>query len=437
MFAVSIVFLALAGSPCGEAFKPVALALRQNEPAQAAALLETIGPPCSNSSSFHELSGIASTMNGKFGAAADELRLAFSLDPALANDPTLFLGYAQVLLETRQTAKLTAFLSAHQRNLSPPLLFSLGTLFAKYRDYSQAIEYLEKIPAAIADDAALFNLGLACSHLRRFEEARGFYFQAIDRHPAYVEAYFRIGLDFAASGHTRKAIPWLMRARAFAPARPDIAYALIEQLATLGYFDTARQVAVQALSSSPAEPLLMVGQGDVLLAQGAQSEAVTSFEAALKQDPKMVSALVGLARVAVAQGKIEEARGKLMEAAALDPDNPAVNGELGSISFEDGNWVDARGYLSKAWSADQSNPQIALRLARTLERLNRPADASRLLLPLTRVLGDSREFHYELLQIYGQLGKNAEAQKEREQVAALQARSEHSLRFEEPKTYAY
>jgi predicted Zn-dependent protease len=205
----------------------------------------------------------------------------------------------------------------------------------------------------------------------------------------------------------------------------------------LQYFDTARQIAAQALSASPSEPLLLVGQGDVLLAQGAQSEAVTSFEAALQQDPKIVAAFVGLARVAVAQGNTEEARRKLMEAGAIDPENPAVNSELGSFALQDGKWLDAYGYLSKAWSADQSNPDVALRLARSLLQLNRAADALRILQPLTLMLRDSRAFHYELVQIYGQLGKNAEAEKEREQVATLQARSEHSLHFEEPKTYAY
>ena len=127
-------------------------------------------------------------------------------------------------------------------------------MFAKHGEYQRAIKYFRQIPSESADDAVYFNIGLAYSHLHQFEEARKLYFQAIDQHPQYVEAYFRVGLDLAASGDSRKAIPWLFRAREFAPGRADIAYALTEQLVSLQYLDTARQIATEALETSPLIP---------------------------------------------------------------------------------------------------------------------------------------------------------------------------------------
>ena len=139
------------------------------------------------------------------------------MNPELASDPTILLWFTQALLETKQSDRLAAFLKAQQSRLSPPTLFSLGTLFAKHRDYANAIKYLEQIPPELTDDAVYFNLGLAHSHLRQFENARRCYFQAIDKNPDHVESYFRVGLDFASSGDLRKALPWLFRAREFAP----------------------------------------------------------------------------------------------------------------------------------------------------------------------------------------------------------------------------
>jgi predicted Zn-dependent protease len=149
------------------------------------------------------------------------------------------------------------------------------------------------------------------------------------------------------------------------------------------------------------------------------------------------AALLGLARIDLSQGKNEEARRQLQAALSTEPDNPAANGELGSLDMEENNWTGANSHLSKAWSADQSNPNVAVRLARTLEHLNRTTDALRLLRPLATRLGDLPAFHLELAEIYTKLGKSIDAQNERQQLATLQAQSENSLRFEDPKTYAH
>src|ERR1700722_17897770 len=199
MFVVSIVFLALTQTGCEEALKPVASALQRDERANAAVMLDSLRMQCSSSSAFHELAGVTSSLNGNFQSAADDFGSAFTLDPQLVNDPKLVLWYAQALLETNQPTRLTTFLATHQWSPSPPLLFSLGTLFAKHGDYRQSVRCFQQIPPDVADDAVYFNLGLAFSHLRQFDYARKSYFQAIDHHPGHIEAYLHVGLDFAAS----------------------------------------------------------------------------------------------------------------------------------------------------------------------------------------------------------------------------------------------
>ncbi len=382
MFVVPIVLLAFAAGGCEEALKPVVAALQANEPGKANALLDAIRPQCAASSTFHELAGFANELNGNFAGAAQEFQQAFSLDPQTSNNPSVILGYVQALVETNQSARWEGFLAAKQRSLSPPVLFSLGTLFAKHRDYPQAIKYFQQIPAALADDAVYFNLGLAHSRLRQFEDARKCYFHAIDMHPGHVEAYFRVGLDYAASGNLRKALPWLFRARDFAPARPDIAYALIEQLLSLQYLDTAAKVAAEALTANPRDSLLMVADGDVLLVRGNTNDAAANYQNALIVEPKLPDALLGLARVEQGQGNAAEARKNLLNALSIDPENAAVCGELGSIEVHDGDWANAYAHLSKAWSLDQSRLTVALQLAQALQHLERASDALHVLQPL-------------------------------------------------------
>jgi tetratricopeptide (TPR) repeat protein len=400
-------------------------------------MLDALRSQCSAYGSFHEFAGAASELTGNFRMAADELERALTLDRQLSNDPTVFLWFARALLETRQSARLTKFLSALHSPPSPPVLFSLAMLFARHGDYRQAIHYFQQIPPQLADDAVYFNIGLAYSRLRQFEEARKCYFEAIDKQSAHVEAYFRVGLDFAASGDLRKAVPWLLRARELAPERADIAYALTEQLLILQYVDTAEQISSKALAANPQNPLLRAARGDVLLARGKIPEAVESYQSALTLAPKLPGALLGLARVASTHGNTAEASQKLQEVLSIDPENPVVNAELGSIEVEAANWTDAYRHLAKAWSSDRSNLTVALHLARSLQHLNRAADALQVLQPLATALRDSPTFHSELAQIYGQLHRTAEAQAERGEAANLQANGQHSLHFEDPTTYVH
>jgi tetratricopeptide (TPR) repeat protein len=437
MFVVPILFLTFASGGCEDALKPIAAALQSHDLEKASTMLGAVPPECTASSAYHELAGITGELNGNYTTAANELQQALALNPGLANDPAIFLWLVQALLETEQSERLATFLSDKHPRLTPPLLFSLGTLFAKHRDYARAIKYFQQIPPELADDAVYFNLGLAHSHLRQFEDARRCYFQAIDKHPDHVESYFRVGLDFASSGDLRKALPWLFRARDFAPDRPDIAYALIEQLLLLQYVETASQVDAEALEANPRNPLLMLADGDVLLARAKTAEARTSYQAALLQQPRLSGALLGLARIDEINGDTAAARKKLLEALSTDPDNPFVNGELGAMEVKDGNWTDAYRYLTKAWSADESNRIVGLRLAQALEHLHRAGEALHLLQPLAPALHDSSAFHFEMVQIYAQLGRTADAQAEREKVATLQSASVNDIHFEAPKTYVH
>lgn len=503
MFVLPIL-LALTATQCSDSFQSAVQALRENNAEKASAALQSIPAECQQSSSFFELSGVASAMSGNSSAAETALRKAISLDPKSARlreqlgaiylrdkkageaagelkeavgldpsnpvvkkyligayvetgkwqqaaalfdqlggvgsdikDPILVLWFARTLIETKQFGRIDHEISPEQAGITPALLFSLGTLFAENGMYERAVRYFRQIPTENADDAVYFNLGLAYSHLHSFEEARRNFFRAIDKHPEHVEAYFRIGLDYSAAGRGRMAVPWLFRAHELAPNRPDISYALAEQLLQLKYFESARKVVVGALSISPSEPILLVASADIDQQEGHSAAAVDNYKKALSEQPKFVAALVGLAQVAISQGNVEQGQQYLQEALSIEPANPSANGELGLLDAQRDDWASALPHLSKAWGADRSNKTVGLRLAQALQHSGRAGEALQLLAAQQSSMEDSSAFHLELAQLYSQLHRPVEASKQRNMVAKLQAESQNSLRFDNPTTYVH
>ncbi len=376
--------------------------------------------------------------SGAWRRAADLFdRMGIANEATLLKQPIVAMWFAQTFLEMRQPDRIEKAFAPDREVMPPALLFSLGTLFAQHGLYAKAVEYLRQIPPEKADDAVYFNLGLACSHLQNFEEARRYYFLAIDKHPDHVEAYFRVGLDYSAEGEGRKAVPWLFRARDLAPNRPDISYALAEQLLQLKYFDSAGKVVDRAFETSSGNPLLTVASGDIEQQRGHSAAALNSYKKALAQQPKLIAALVGFAHVSISQGKDEEAQKYLREALSIEPDNPSANGELGSLEGKREDWAAALPHLSKAWAADRSDRAVGLQLARVLRHSGHSGEALQVLTSLQPVMGDSPELHLELAQLYGQLHRPAEAREQRAVVAKLEAQTQNSIRFEDPTTYVH
>ena len=352
-------------------------------------------------------------------------------------DPVLVIWFARTLIETHQVARIDDLLSPQKSGMSPALLFSLGTLFAQHGMYQLAVDYLKEVPAQNADDAVYFNLGLSYSHLRKFEEARKFYFQAIDQHPGHTDAYFHVGVDYTASGQPRMAIPWLFHAHGLAPARPDIAYALAEQLIGLEYFDTAKEVLAQAPDSGRQDALLLVAAGDLKRVQGDTAAAIESYQKALAKHPQLPAALVGMARADVSQGQDGEATKLLRAALSEDPQDAFANGELGRLEAREGDSKSALEHLGRAWEQDQSNADVALELARVYVRQNRPSAALQLLRSINPVMQQSPAFHFELARLYSRLGRTGDARAEQDAFTTLQAPAKDALHFENPRTYVH
>lgn len=411
--------------------------LAEGNAAEAAKALDnaTVLDP-SNPTTLKYLAAAYVQLNDWGGAGAIFDRLGGEKNEALTRDPAAFLWLARIFIETKQPERLERLLAAGHGPMPSALLFSLGTLLAQHGMYEQARDYLERIPVADADEAVEFNLGLVYSHLRRFDVARKHYFDAIDKHPNYVEAYFHTGLDYAANGEPRRAIPWLFRAHESSPERADVSYALAEQLIGLEYFQTAEQVVTAALEKSPTDALLLSAEGDVKQAKGDATRSMQAYEKILAVHPGFAPAMIGVARASASQGNGQRALKTLRAVLSREPANADANGELGSLEVRRGEWKAAVEHLNRAWAEYQANPKVALDLARALVGLSRPEEALRLIMSLPPDSRSSRAACIALEKIYTQLHRDRDAEAERAQLR-LAAQHEDTLRFTNPGTYVH
>jgi tetratricopeptide (TPR) repeat protein len=353
----------------------------------------------------------------------------------LLQDPPFFLFYAAASMSGGKSTQVDAVVDRNIARFPPPFLFSLAGVYARAGRYRQVISLLRRIPDTQADEAVYFNLGLAYSHLRRFDDARRSFFAAIDKHPGYPEAYLQIGIEYAENHQPRFALPWLYRARALMPEPGKVDYPLAQQLIQLHYFDSANDVLSKDLASNADQPLLLTAMGDLELARGDSAKARSMYRKALASMPALPPALLGMGRCAKAEGENEEAKKYFRQVLASDRNNAAANGELGLLEWNDGEPKVAVEHLERAWQDGDANLAIGVALSRLYRQWNQPMRSLKRLQKLEPKQSHSIDLHLELSRVYTALHRPREAQAELETVKELQSQKTASLQFEDPGTY--
>ena len=318
---------------------------------------------------------------------------------AAAGDPILLLWFAQTLLETGQSERLERELPSTAAGMTPPVLFSLGTLLAEHGSYQKAITYLKKIPESTADKAHV-DLRLAIHICRNSTKHAETISSPSIKMPGMSMHTF--GLDSITPLKERPEVPAVAVSspRVDATAR-SLSYSLIEQLIQLEYFDTAQQVLVSSVQANPTDILLQVAAADLKRGKGDTSEAITAYRDVLIHQSGFAPALVGLARAEIAKGgRIQMYSSSLLAVLSRNPDDTAANGELGALESRGQDWSASEKHLRRAWAKDKSNVNHALALSRTYRHLSQPAEALKILEVIRPATKESSAFHLELAQVY-------------------------------------
>jgi tetratricopeptide (TPR) repeat protein len=205
-------------------------------------------------------------------------------------------------------------------------------------DFAQAQQAFSQLAADDPKDyAALFNLALAESGLKRDADAVGHYKQVLALKPGLYEAELNLGI-------------LLLRAHQDADA--------IAQLQ-----DAARQ------KPTVARPQRFLGEA--LLNRGDYAGAQAAFETALKLDPKLGVAELGLGQALLHQDKLDEALPHYKQAVVLDPEYKSFFLEIATALLKSNRQAEAVDLLAQF--PDDAGAREAL--GNLYLDMNRPSDA--------------------------------------------------------------
>jgi tetratricopeptide (TPR) repeat protein len=206
------------------------------------------------------------------------------------------------------------------------------------QDYAQAQQDFSRLAADDPKDyAALFNLALAESGLKRDADAVEHYKQVLALKPGLYEAELNLGILELRLHEGAEAVAQLQ--------------------------DAAKQ---KPAAARPQRYL-----GEALLSRGDYPGAEAAFENTLKLDPKMSVAELGLGQSLLHQDKLDEALPHYKQAVALDPANKSFLLEIATAFSKSNRQVEAADLLAQF--PDDAGAREAL--GNLYLEMNRPADA--------------------------------------------------------------
>lgn len=297
-----------------------------------------------------------------------------------------------------------ALVNAHR--LAPDELrwtYLLGYLYTLRGDPQRAAtllsDALEMAPDLVP---ALIRLGRLRLDAGQVAEARGLFERALELTPRSAAAHEGLGRVATAEGDHAEAVRHFRRALELAPDASSLRYLLGQSLRRLGDLEAAqRELArsgdapvplpdpmVQAVGGEAASAQFFIVQGSELLTDGDVESAVGSFRRAVELEPGNFVAHKGLAYSLEKLGDLPAAVQQLRKALE-GADEPAEKAEghaiLGTLMVTVGNDDEAAAQLESSLDVDPNQPATRLKLADTLARLGRFAEA---LAAYDRLLGE-------------------------------------------------
>jgi FimV-like protein len=331
-----------------------------------------------------------------------------------SRDPLLLLVLTEAYYGAAQAqpARETAVRLARLPGVNPKVHFSLGLVLAEHGEYQLAAGQFEAIPADERDVAAEMNLGMAYTRLKNFETARAAYERAIRLDPRNPEPYYRIGIDESALGNHPAAVDWMTEAHNQAPNRPDLSFALVEELIHNRNYEQAHSVLRLAIAAHPHDPPLREALGDLFAAQGQKQDAVKTYQECLQLNPRSASARLALAHVYEELGQTENARAALAEVLKVNPKNVEAEAQLGRLAFEAGNEEEASSFVARALTHDPNDLLANEYHAKLQLRNGQLSGARQTLEKLVQLDPQSSRFHLLLGSVLARLNESAEAERE-------------------------
>jgi tetratricopeptide (TPR) repeat protein len=358
--------------------------------------------------------------------AEREFRAALALDPKLTVQARFPLAVVLFGLQDRDEARKQFEIVRATTGDDPNVSYYLGRLDLMDGNLQSAIHNLtiavSKPPFPDAD----YYLGYAYFKNKNDALAEKWLKEAVILAPRDARVYEHLGLLYLAMRRKEEA------EKAFAQAselrREDIT-------ATRELLDCGRALSTEPLEmarvvcqklNDPNDAASLVSLGTLYGQHQDYADAIAPFQLAAKLDPDSYVMQYNLGLTYFRLKRYADARGPLEKAVALRPDIFEVNAPLGAVLYALGNDSEAYRILDHANRLNPQNSDVASLLCKEAMILSRRSreehntlKAQAYLERAVEACPGNPEPHRQLAEIYGSSGKQAAAQREREEADRL------------------
>ena len=248
----------------------------------------------------------------------------------------------------------------------------------------------------------------------KFDEAIAAFSDLLRRTPDDPDANYYMGLAYFRAERPRDARPYLERATALSPAKPEVWKALGLALLKMGDYPPASVALGKtcAIASKDEDACYLLGRS--LYIQGRYDEAVGPFDKALQAASAANRA--GVHRAAALNlaelGRASDAERHFRDAIALYDAGPDPRIDYGAFLIAQGRAQEAIKFLTSAIALPQAAARAYAELGRAFLELDRPADALR---PLERAVSlDPNAWSVRMMlgKTYLRLGRSKDGERE-------------------------
>jgi tetratricopeptide (TPR) repeat protein len=203
------------------------------------------------------------------------------------------------------------------------------------------------------------------------------------------------------------------------PADADVLY----QAAKL-HMKAWNDVVFQMFQKTPASYRVNQISAEIFEVQGRYSDAVAEYRKAIEKNPAAVNLHFRLARALLMQSHAGEASNEAREQFAaelkLNPNDAVAEYEIGQILVAENQPQEAAPRFERALALAPDFAEALLAVARLRSEAKRYDDAIQLLERAVRLQPENESVHYNLMLAYRNVGRPADALREKEVIDKLQ-----------------
>lgn len=303
---------------------------------------------------------------------ADALALLSALPDAERRNPANMVLRAQALALAGRCAELDP---AQIAGAGAPLQFSLGMALASCARYSDAENaFSQALDSDPGNFDTLYNLGIAALRAGHTERAADVLSRAQKLRSDDADCTFALAQALAARQQLLESAALLVRARATAPQRADIALLLAQISARLQFYEDAAAAYNDYLKLKPNDDAARRERGFAYARGGDVARAILDLEWYVRRHPQDAVGWYELGAVRATQSPSEALRA-LDRAIACDPDLVDAHYTRALINLQQGHTENTVADLLTVVKREPNNPRALATLGRAYMATNRTEEA--------------------------------------------------------------